>query len=96
MTQQNKFSKKLIKNRMQLKEIRDLFVFFLKQLNKNDVNLLLNYLPIFLEDIQRDPLLLGISFFFYFFFKLYLNFVLFSSYIDKLPAVNILNFKGCK
>jgi hypothetical protein len=81
---------------MQLKEIRDLFVFFLKQLNKNDVNLLLNYLPIFLEDIQRDPLLLGISFFFYFFFKLYLNFVLFSSYIDKLPAVNILNFKGCK
>jgi len=81
---------------MQLKEIRDLFVFFLKQLNKNDVNLLLNYLPIFLEDIQRDPLLLGISFLFYFFFKLYLNFVLFSSYIDKLPAVNILNFKGCK
>ncbi len=81
---------------MQLKEIRDLFVFFLKQLNKNDVNLLLNYLPIFLEDIQRDPLLLGISFLFYFFFKLYLNFDLFSSYIDKLPAVNILNFKGCK
>jgi hypothetical protein len=51
---------------MQLKEIRDLFVFFLKQLNKNDVNLLLNYLPIFLEDIQRDPLLLGMAFLFIF------------------------------
>lgn len=44
---------------MQLKEIRDLFVLFLKQLNKEDVNLLLNYLPIFIEDMQRDPFLLG-------------------------------------
>lgn len=47
---------------MQLKEIRNLLVLFLKQFSKEDVNLLLNYLPIFLEDIQRDPLLLGNKF----------------------------------
>ena len=45
---------------MQLKEIRSLLVLFLKQFDKQDLSLLLNYLPIFIEDIQRDPLLLGI------------------------------------
>lgn len=43
---------------MNLTELRSLLVSFLKQLSKDDMNLLLNYLPIFLEDIQRDPLYL--------------------------------------
>jgi hypothetical protein len=46
---------------MNLTELRSLLVSFLKQLSKDDMNLLLNYLPIFLEDIQRDPLYLGIN-----------------------------------
>lgn len=76
---------------MQLKEIRDLFVLFLKQLNKEDVNLFLNYLPIFLEDIQRDPLLLGMFEWLVFFLK---KFYFLEFLLDKisLPAENLLNF----
>lgn len=40
---------------MNLTELRILLVSFLKQLPKEDMNLLLSYLPVFLEDIQRDP-----------------------------------------